>query len=166
MKISMKKANNILAAIGFLGGIIIVVLAFVQKLPFIRRGLPGAGFFPIICGIAIAAISILLLAENYSRAKKAREKEKEGSKPESIVVSSKEIQNFLYTFGASVFVMVATKFIGLLISIGVSVIILIRFLGKENWRNSVIIGLGTTIVLYLVFKEFLGVSLPDSMIGF
>lgn len=164
MKISMKKANNILAAIGFLGGIIIVVLAFVQKLPFIRRGLPGAGFFPIICGIAIAAISILLLAENYSRAKKAREKE--GSKPESIVVSSKEIQNFLYTFGASVFVMVATKFIGLLISIGVSVIILIRFLGKENWRNSVIIGLGTTIVLYLVFKEFLGVSLPDSMIGF
>jgi hypothetical protein len=59
-----------------------------------------------------------------------------------------------------------TQFIGLLISIGLSVVGLVKWMARESWKKSFLVGLGTMIVLYLTFKMFLGVSLPDSIIGF
>ena len=166
MKLTMKKADNILGAIGIIGGIVIIVLAYVQKLPFLKKGFPGAGFFPILCGIAIVACSLLLFYEDYLKRKKSRDDTSKKDEFEIIDISSVEIKNFILTTVASIFVILATQFIGLLISIGITVTGLIKILGKESWKKSAMVGIGTTVVLYLIFKEFLGVSLPDSMIGF
>jgi hypothetical protein len=166
MKVSLRKANNFLAAFGILGGIIIVALAFAQNLPFLRKGLPGPGFFPILCGIAIAGCGLLLLAENRSKIKKAKAAGIEDKELESNIINNAELRNFAYIIGASIFVLIMTQFIGMVVSIGVVVIGLIKTLGKESWKNSIMIGVGTTVVLYLIFISFLGVSLPDSFIGF
>lgn len=166
MKLTMKRANTILGIAGILGGILIIVLAFIQELPFVRKGLPGAGFFPILCGIAIVACSLLLFYEDYLKRKKSKYDTSKKDEIEIIDISSVEIKNFIFTTAASIFVILATQFIGLLVSIGITVIGLIKVLGKESWQKSVMVGIGTTVVLYLIFKEFLGVSLPDSMIGF
>lgn len=166
MKVSLKKANKFLGLFGILGGAIIVTLAFVQKLPFVKKGLPGAGFFPILCGIAIAGCGLLLLAENQSRINKAKSTGVEDKELESNIINKVELRNFVHIIGASIFVLIMSKYIGMVISIGLTVIGLIKLLGKENWKNSLLIGIGTTVVLYLIFISFLGVSLPDSIIGF
>ena len=62
MKLTLKKGNNILGFTGILGGIIIVALAFVQELPFMKKELPGSGFFPILCGVAIAGFGSFRLS--------------------------------------------------------------------------------------------------------
>ena len=98
--------------------------------------------------------------------KKSRDDTSKKDEFEIIDISSVEIKNFILTTVASIFVILATQFIGLLISIGITVTGLIKILGKESWKKSAMVGIGTTVVLYLIFKEFLGVSLPDSMIGF
>lgn len=59
-----------------------------------------------------------------------------------------------------------TPLIGLIVSIGVVVTLLIKILAEESLIKSIIIGAGTTIVLYLIFKMFLGVPMPSSFIGF
>ena len=166
MKLTMKRANTILGIVGILGGIIIIILAYIQELPFLRKGLPGAGFFPILCGIAIIFCSLLLLYENYSKLKKAKAAGIEDKYLESNIINNVEIRNFSYIVGSSILVIIMTQFIGLLISIGLSVVGLVKWMARESWQKSFLIGLGTTIVLYLTFKMFLGVSLPDSVIGF
>lgn len=162
MRLSLKKANNILGTIGVIGGIIIIALAYVQNLAFIKKGLPGPGFFPILCGIAIIFCSLLLFTENYFKVKK----NPDDSELKSNIINMTEIRNFSFIIGASVFVMIVTQFIGLLLSIGLSVIGLVKWMAKESWIKSILVGIGTTIVLYLIFQSFLGVSLPKSLIGF
>ncbi len=49
MKLSLRQGNNILGVIGVLLGIVIVILGFVQKLPFTKNGMPGPGYSSIWC---------------------------------------------------------------------------------------------------------------------
>lgn len=41
MKLSLRQGNNILGGIGILMGIVILVLAYVQKLPYMKNNIPG-----------------------------------------------------------------------------------------------------------------------------
>jgi hypothetical protein len=165
MKLTLKKGNNILGMTGILGGIIIVALAFVQELPFMKRELPGAGFFPILCGVAIAGCGLLILLENKYKSKKAEEEGVEDKELETDLINKVELRNFAYTIGISIFVLIMTPFIGMLVSIGISVVALIKILGKESIGKSLLIGAVTTLILYLIFRVFLGVPLPSSYIG-
>ncbi|MDY0235693.1 MAG: tripartite tricarboxylate transporter TctB family protein [Gudongella sp.] len=165
MKLSLKQGNNILGLISILGGMVIVALAFIQKLPFMRKELPGSGFFPILCGIAIAACGLLVLMENWHKSKKALEDDAVDKELKSNLINIVELRNFAYTIGISIFVIVMTPFIGMLVSTGISVVVLIRILGKESITKSIIIGFVTTLVLFLIFKVFLGMPLPSCYIG-
>ena len=62
MKLKNKHGNILLAVAGFIGGGVIIYLTRLQKLEFIKNGMPGAGMFPTICGVAIMVCSVLLLA--------------------------------------------------------------------------------------------------------
>ena len=54
MKIKAKTGDLALGIFSILGGIIILILTKVQGLQLIKGGQMGPGFFPTICGIAIA----------------------------------------------------------------------------------------------------------------
>lgn len=54
MKIKAKTGDLALGIFSILGGIIILILTKVQGLQLIKSGQMGPGFFPTICGIAIA----------------------------------------------------------------------------------------------------------------
>jgi len=165
MKLTFKQGNNILGTIGIIGGIVIVALAFVQELPFMKNELPGSGFFPILCGIAISIFGVLIIVENTYKSRKAAEESPEDSQFEKNIINMTELRTFAYTIGISILVLVMTPIIGIIISIGIAVTALVKILAKENMKKSLIIGIGTTIVLYLIFSEFLGVPLPRSIIG-
>jgi hypothetical protein len=165
MKLTLKKGNNILGMTGIVGGIIIIALAFIQDLPFMKKDLPGSGFFPILCGVAIAGCGLLILLENRYKAKKALEEGVEDSGLEEDLINKVEIRNFAYTIGISIFVLIMTPFIGMLVSIGIAVVALIKVLGRESMGKSLLIGVVTTLILFMIFKVFLGVPLPSSYIG-
>ncbi len=165
MKLTLKRGNNILGMTGIVGGMIIIALALYQELPFMKKELPGSGFFPILCGIAIAGCGLLILIENKYKAKKALEEGVEDSELDEDLVNKIEIRNFVYTIGISIFVVMATPFIGILLSIGISIVAMIKILGRESITKAIIIGAVTTFILFLIFSVFLGVPLPSSYIG-
>ena len=165
MKLSLKQGNNILGVIGVLLGTVIVILGYVQKLPFTRNGMPGPGFFPIICGIAIAVFGALLIVETKLKAKKAIESEVKDNDLEENIINKAELKNFAYSIGSSILVVILTPLIGMIISLGIAIAIMIKVLGEDSLIKAIIIGVGTSLVLFLIFKVFLGVPLPNSYIG-
>ncbi|MDF2675124.1 MAG: hypothetical protein K0R09_3393 [Clostridiales bacterium] len=165
MKLSLRKGNNILGGIGVLMGLVILALAFVQKLPYMKNNIPGPGFFPIVCGIGIAVFGALIIVENQSKAKKAKESNTKDKDSEENIINKAELRNFAYIIGSSILVLILTPLIGMLISIGAVVTLLVKILAEESLIKSIIIGAGTTIVLFLIFRLFLGVPLPNSFIG-
>lgn len=79
MKIKAKTGDLALGIFSILGGIIILILTKVQGLQLIKGGQMGPGFFPTICGIAIAICGALVLLEaarRIARAKTARRRRK------------------------------------------------------------------------------------------
>lgn len=164
MKLKMGKANYVLGILGILGGALIIWLAFVQKLAFTKKGFPGPGFFPIMCGIAIVLCSILLMLENRSQAKKEASAAAEKKELEKNIINHTELKNFAVTIGVSWAVVLATRFIGLLPAISIAVIVLLRVLGKEKYKLSVLVGAGTYVALFLIFDMFLHVPLPLGML--
>lgn len=165
MKLSYRRGTNILGIVSALGGLVIIALAIIQQLPFLRKELPGSGFFPILCGIAITILGGLIIIENEYRAMRAKENVSVNKEMESNLIDMVELRNFAYTIGVSVLVIIMTPFIGLVVSIGIAVAILIRFLGRESIIKSVLIGFIVAMILFLIFEVLLGVPLPTSIIG-
>ena len=80
MKIKAKTGDLALGIFSILGGIIILILTKVQGLQLIKGGQMGPGFFPTICGIAIAicgAMVLLEAARRIARAKTAQAEKEE-----------------------------------------------------------------------------------------
>ena len=67
MKIKAKTGDLALGIFSILGGIIILILTKVQGLQLIKSGQMGPGFFPTICGIAIAICGAMVLLEAARR---------------------------------------------------------------------------------------------------
>lgn len=67
MKIKAKTGDLALGIFSILGGIIILILTKVQGLQLIKGGQMGPGFFPTICGIAIAICGAMVLLEAARR---------------------------------------------------------------------------------------------------
>ena len=57
-------------------------------------------------------------------------------------------------------------FIGLITAITLAIVLLIRFLGPESWKTSVLVGVGTGAVMYLIFVVLLKVHVPVGPFGF
>lgn len=165
MRLRMKTANYIAGAAGITTGLAIVALAFVQKLDFVKKGLPGPGFFPILCGVLIAVCSAFLIGGNYLRLKKAQEKAVLDGALEKDLYSSKEVKNLIVVIGLSALVIFVTRWAGLLPATAVAVAAMVRLLGEEGWIRSIAIGIGTFAVLYLIFGLFLEVPLPWGLLA-
>ena len=72
MKIKAKTGDLALGIFSILGGIIILILTKVQGLQLIKGGQMGPGFFPTICGIAIAICGAMVLLEAARRIARAK----------------------------------------------------------------------------------------------
>lgn len=132
------------ALIGLVVGVGGAALAYSYGLGTLRE--PGPGTWPFIVSILIAALSALLLVvgrglhdtEKFSRT------------------------SLLPAVGAITFIA-----FGLLMPVtGFEIpalalcVIWLRFLGKESWRNTIVIAVGTVAVFYLLFLYGLRIPLP------
>lgn len=158
-KITCKDGNFFLSAVAILGGCAILFLTKNQSLDLFTKGLPGAGFFPFLCGIGIILCGIGNPVSTIRRVK-AQDPELEQN-----LVDENELVNFLYVIGLSLFTMIAYRWVGLLVCMFIVVLVVCRFLSKEPWRKSLLVAAGTFIAFYLVFVVGLHIPMPDSLIG-
>ena len=99
MKIKAKTGDLALGIFSILGGIIILILTKVQGLQLIKGGQMGPGFFPTICGIAIAICGAMVLLEAARRIARAKTAQAEKEELETNILNLTELKNLLIILG-------------------------------------------------------------------
>ena len=166
MKIKAKTGDLALGIFSILGGIIILILTKVQGLELVKSAKMGPGFFPMVCGIAIIGCGILLLLELNTQNRRAKTDEAEAAEMEKGVLDPRELRNLLVFAVLGIGVLLLSKYIGLLTSLGLCVIAYLKIQGKDSWLKSISIGVCMVVFLYLVFVLFLHVPVPKGPLGF
>lgn len=166
MKLKAKTANLIMAVAAIVLGAAILILTKVQGLELVKSAKMGPGFFLMVCGIAIIVCGILMLLELNTQNRRAKTDEAETAEMEKGVLDQRELRNLLVFAVLGIGVLLISKYIGLLTSLGLCVIAYLKIQGKDSWLKSIIIGVCMVVFLYLVFVLFLHVPVPKGPLGF
>lgn len=166
MKLKAKTANLIMAVAAIILGTAILILTKVQGLELVKSAKMGPGFFPVVCGSAIIGCGILMLLELNAQNRRAKADEAEAAEMEKGVLDPRELRNLLVFAVLGIGVLLLSKYIGLLTSLGLCVIAYLKIQGKDSWLKSIITGICMVAFLYLVFVLFLHVPVPKGPLGF
>lgn len=162
--LKIKHANVVLGIVFILLAAAIFLICQIDGLKFYHNKAPGPGFMPMISAaiIGICGVGITIGAFSYLR-KKEINLENENEK---VIATIEEWKSFFIIIGIGAATVVITPFLGLITTLTASIILLIRFLGPEPWKTSIIVGLVTGIIMYLIFVVFLKVHVPKGPFGF
>ncbi len=127
--------------LSILVGIYWAVKAFGYRL-WVLNG-PGGGLFPLIAGIMAIVFGAVLIIRRYRTREKAD-------------FSIKSVLPIAGVIG----IIIASYIIGLIPALGVFIILWMVIYEKEKWGKSIAVGVGTALVLWLVFDLWLAVPLP------
>jgi len=126
---------------------IISVFTGLTKHKFWIEKVPGGGFMPVVIGTLLIILSSLIVLKKDQKAK--------------VKLSKKELIPII----AMVILLILTKVIGLLPSLLIIVLGMLRFVENYSWKNSIIISVVLMAIIYAVFSLWLKVPFPRGIIG-
>ncbi|GCL73480.1 tripartite tricarboxylate transporter TctB family protein [Paenibacillus naphthalenovorans] len=107
---------------------------------------PGGGFLPFVIGLLTAVLSLFEVFKN---------------EPSSSKIEKKHVVPVI----ATLVMIAAFEVFGMILTFGLFVIAWLAFLEKYPMLKAATIGIGTTAVVYFVFKHFLHVPFPTGYLG-
>lgn len=146
----MKKGNIITAIICLVLSAFAIIIALGFP-PSQQAGVPGPAVWPIMMSILLAICSVWLLIETI-----ATSKGKEDKPLGLFTEGSKRVYLSMAILGVY---FILTPTLGFLICTSVMLLIFIKWFSKKNIFISLAIAVVITIVIYVVFKNFLNVPL-------
>ena len=123
-----------------------------RKYPLGTIDNPGPGFFPLLLGIAMAAMAIALAVRAWRNGTAEVHPPFWPVKEGFFKVSLAFIVILLFT--------ALLEITGYMINIFLLFLILLRPIGRQKWRWSISISVGAALVSYLLFDKWLMIPLP------
>ncbi len=112
---------------------------------------PGPGFFPKVVGFGLMVLSFVFIVKNIKKRAWPR------------VPRFKEIKyeliNVLAIIASVLFYIYVSEYLGFLVTVSIILVSLMLLL-KVPWKKSFILGIGATVITYLLFNRLLSVPLP------
>jgi len=131
--------------------------------PMWSKSGPDEGLFPLVVAISIMGFSLIVVGKSFFVAQpREREKTSEGQKRKIIIVLKTPI--IYYIMLILVYGLLLDK-MGFLITSAVLMFPILRFVEKESWKVTLLVGFGSIITSYILFVRFLGVPLPRGIVG-
>lgn len=118
---------------------------------------PGPGFFPIWYGIAMVALAIVLVVQNFMTKAAVAD-----GKP----VNWREMGRVFIAWAGFVASVMLLKVLGFILSFGFFVLFIVAGLYRRPWRVAISVAAGCAAGFYLVFPLALNVRLPTGILGF
>ena len=143
---------SVVAAVFLLTGVWICIEAL--QVPFGGLRMPGAGFFPLLLGVALSALAVSLFAVEWT----SREADSARIWPET--------PDVLYVTGLLLVSAWLFERAGFLISMAVFLAVSIKVLGRGRWLTALATAVIGSVTSYWVFVRLLQISLPGGMLGF
>lgn len=155
-----KHIDSAVGAFFILFGVAILVAIKLGDMKFWAITLPGTGFMPTLAAIGIIICGLILLVKNLIFIRKI------STDNEIFKLNKPELITFVVIIGFSLLILILSEYLGLIPSIAIAMALLIKLLGKESWRVSILTSLATSIIMYLVFSVFLNVPFPKGFLNF
>lgn len=136
----------------FLFLIIVLSLLFQSlKVPIINEGGEiGAGFFPLLISVIILILLFVYILTLFIKKKDSKETK----------VTLGAFINQLYLILALIISIIVAKYLGLLITMGIFLIVTFVLIEKLSWKKSIIFSVISMISIYVIFDIWLGLNLP------
>jgi putative tricarboxylic transport membrane protein len=117
---------------------------------------PGPGFFPLWYGIALVALSLLLIATSFARRDAAL------GKP----VNWREVGRAFAAWSALALCVGLLKLLGFLVAFGLFTFFLVAVMYRRPIGTALAVAVGVCVSFYLLFPLALNVALPVGKLGF
>jgi putative tricarboxylic transport membrane protein len=147
--------------------IVWIILAAFVAFQSIRLNLgrlvdPGPGFLPFCSSVILGLLALFLL---FSRLFKKRSRYQiKAVKPEGFQLGQLWSKAAYLMAGSFIYVYIMWEKIGYLISTAVFLFFLLKFVGTQSFKRSLIVAIGGTIVSYLIFETWLQCMLPKGLL--
>ena len=153
----MKKRDRV-SSIFCLGvGVAFFVASWLTGL--ITQGIPGAGFFPFLCGVILIGLSLIVLISSFGQKNKDERGEEEKFFPEKGAV-----KRLTYTLAALVAYGICLPHGGFILTTFVFMLFMLRIIEPQRWSRVFLISVSTAVLAYFLFAA-LEVQLPQGIFG-
>jgi putative tricarboxylic transport membrane protein len=144
-----------------LAGLGVYILVEARGWPYMGPDGPGPAFFPTWYGIALIALSLVIIVARLSRMGSAGER---GTR--MTPAQKREVFHALAVWLAFVVAIALLKVLGFIIAFGLLTLFIVSLIYRRPWSTGVIVAVATALGFYLVFTFALGVELPVGLFGF
>lgn len=156
----MRVANTVAALCVALLGATTIGLA--RQLPYEAEYGPGPGFLPFWLGVVLVVLSGFLLRE----AQVEQLPGDGGASPGFFGFAPGAALPWAIFFASTVAMALLFERLGFGLSIGLFMLVTMRWVAHQSWPSTVLLALVTPLVLYLGFVRILMVPLPLAPAGF
>lgn len=118
---------------------------------------PGPGFFPVWYGVAMVALSLLLIGSNFLPQASAEARRS---------VNWGQVSRALIAWGALAVSIALLKVLGFLLSFALLTLFVVVVMYRRPLATGLAIAIGSAAGFYLVFPLALNVTLPVGVLGF
>jgi len=139
-----------------LAGLGVFIIVEARGWEYLGSDGPGPGFFPLWYGIAMVALSLLLVAMSLTG---------RGAEPGKAVNWS-EVASGLSAWAGLALCMGLLKVLGFVLAFGLFVFFLVAILYRRPLRTAAAVAVGMALGFYLLFPLALDTELPVGMLGF
>lgn len=153
---SMKKAEMITGV--FLLALSGLVMWGASLMPPSATFGPGAGFLPFWLGVLLAVLATILFVSAWRR--EATEKNSEPVFP-----GKQALFAILSTLAGLAGYILLIEVLGYLVDTFLFIVYLMKIVEHEKWPLTLMVAVGTTVVLFVTFQILLKITLPSNMFG-
>jgi putative tricarboxylic transport membrane protein len=150
----MKTGDIVSGAV--LAGLGVFIIIEARRWEYLGPDGPGPGFFPLWYGIALVALSVLLVGTTVAR--------KAGGPGDA--VNWREIGRALAAWAGLALCVGLLKVLGFLLAFGLFTFFLVAVMYRRAWGTATAVAVGISLGFYLLFPVALNVALPIGKLGF
>ena len=147
----------------------ITTIALARQLPYEAEYGPGPGFLPFWLGVTFVVLSVFLLRSALKLplgAPPAVEDAERGSRETFFQFTPGARTSWLIFFVSTIAVSLMFERLGFAVSIGLFMLVTMRWVARQSWPSTIALTLATPLVLYIGFARLLMVPIPFAPPGF
>jgi len=146
------------ARAGSVAVVFLLLAAFIcfeaLQVPFGGLRMPGAGFFPLLLGVALGVFSLMLLGTSLLTPA-AGSPDVRPERPE-----------VFYLVGSIFAAVVLFELAGFLLTMALFTAVVMKVLGSMSWVTAVVLAVVGSVTAYVVFSRVLLIALPSGILPF
>jgi len=140
-------------------GLSIFIMALSYKLKLGQLRSPGPGLVPFLSGVLLCLFSLYSMIRSFTRREgqaESKETEETQTSLRKVLIAAISLLVYTFVFEKLGFLITTTLFLGVLFMVGG---------GRRRWRVVVLASVLTGVITFFGFR-YLGVPLPDGILGF